>query len=144
MKEVNNHPVHILNKNGSFSPSAFIPFCSFGENLLLVGTKIDEIEFPICNIFVPKVLNNQLCYEADLAKSKENSNIVNQYEMGLVLIIDYNEDRQFILDPEKRKREGKKFHRQKTNLITGKARSPFTITFDTISKSHIHFEQIAL
>ena len=142
MKEVNNHPVHILNKNGSFSPSAFIPFCSFGENLLLVGTKIDEFDFPICNIFVPKVLNNQLCYEADLAKLKDNSNIVNQYEMGLVLIIDYNEDRQFILDFEKRK--GKQFHRQKTNLIMRKSRSPFTITFDTIRKSPIHFEQIAL
>ena len=142
MKEVNNHPVHILNKNGSFSPSAFIPFCSFGENLLLVGTKIDEFDFPICNIFVPKVLTNQLCYEADLAKLKDNSNIVNQYEMGLVLIIDYNEDRQFILDSEKRK--GKQFHRQKTNLIMRKSRSPFTITFDTIRKSPIHFEQIAL
>lgn len=142
MKEVNNHPVHILNKNGNFSPSAFIPFCSFGENLLLVGTKIDEFDFPICNIFVPKVLNNQLCYEADLAKLKDNSDLVNQYEMGLVLIIDFNEDRQFILDS--RKRKGKQYYRHKPNLIMRKRKSTFTITFDTISKSPIHFQQIAL
>ena len=31
LQTVNNHPVHILNNEGDFSPSSFIPFCIFGE-----------------------------------------------------------------------------------------------------------------
>ena len=132
LQEVNNHPVHILNNNGSLSPSAFIPFCSFGENLLLVGTKIEEFDFPICNIFTPKVLNNQLCYETDLAKLKDTSNMIQQYEMGLVLILDYNENKQFNMDKHFRK---EKYRDKNVNLIE---RRPgyhlVTIYFDTISK----------
>ena len=135
LQEVNNHPVHILNKNGSLSPSSFIPFCSFGKNLLLVGTKIEEFDFPICNIFTPKVLNNQLCYETDLAKLKDTSNIVQQYEMGLVLILDYNEDKQFNLDKNYRK---EKYRNKTVNLIERRPGSHLvTIYFDTISKCYL-------
>ena len=128
LKVVNNHPVHILNSNGSFSPSAFIPFCSFGRNLLLVGTKIDEFDFPICNIFAPKILNNQLCYQADLSHLQDNTNGVEQYKMGLVLILDYNENRQFLMDSEKRKEITYK------NLITIDDEEKLNVYFDAISK----------
>ena len=30
LSKVSNHPVHMKDRNGSLSPSAFIPFCSFG------------------------------------------------------------------------------------------------------------------
>ena len=130
LKVVNNHPVHILNSNGSFSPSAFIPFCSFGRNLHLVGTKIDEFDFPICNIFTPKILNNHLCYEADLSELKDSTNLVEQYKMGLVLILDYNEDRQFLMGSEKRKEYTHK------NLITIDDEEKLKVYFDTISKRY--------
>ena len=52
-KKVSNHPVHILNSNGNFSPSAFIPFCSFGEDIL--GVKVKEFDIPVCSIFKPKL-----------------------------------------------------------------------------------------
>ena len=41
--KLSNHPVHILDKqSGNISPSAFIPFCEFGENMSSVGTQIKE------------------------------------------------------------------------------------------------------
>ena len=94
LQVVSTHPVHILNKEGGLSPSSFVPFCFFGKNLTLVGKKVDGFENPICNIFTPKNTNNQLCYEANLEKYKDNNNIEKQLTMGLTLILDYNEDRQ--------------------------------------------------
>ena len=38
--------------------------------------------------------NDQICYEVDLDEYKDNKKIKNQLKYGLVLILDYNEDRQ--------------------------------------------------
>ena len=72
LKKVSNHPVHILEHNGDYSPSAFIPFCSFGEEF--IGAKIDEFEIPVCNIFKAKNYLDQLCFEADLQELKDSNN----------------------------------------------------------------------
>ena len=95
LQTVNNHPVHILNNDGEFSPSSLIPFCSFGEELF--GNTIDAFDgIPVCNIFKPKNYLDQLCYETDLQelKDRNRSKIENQLEMGLTLVLDYNEERQ--------------------------------------------------
>ena len=94
MKTLSNHPVHILNTNGEFSPSSFIPFCSFGEKL--IGSKIKGFDMKVCNIFQPKLYYDQLCYETDLQelKDSDNVNFMNQLELGLTLVLDYNEERQ--------------------------------------------------
>ena len=127
--------MHILNNNGSFSPSAFIPFCLFGEDSLLVGKKISEFHFPICKIFVSKVLNNQLCYETDLGNLQDGS--MEQFKMGLVLILDLNENRQFILDYEKRK---EKYTHNTKNLLKRKpSYHLITIYFDTYSNKSLKF-----
>ena len=93
---VTNHPVHILNKDQGLSPSAFIPFCAFGDDLEIMGTKAEGFDTPVCNSFKARILNNQLCYEVDLEKFKSKENIISQLENGLNLILDYNEDKQFI------------------------------------------------
>ena len=90
-----NHPVHIQNTNGEFSRSAFIPFCSFGDNL--IGSKVVGFDMPICNIFKPKLYFDQLCYETDLQElrdSSSNEDFINQLELGLTLVLDFNEERQ--------------------------------------------------
>ena len=94
VQTVSNHPVHILDKNGNLSPSSLIPFCSFGDNLSLVGTKLDDFDFPVCTIFEPKVHYDQLCYQADLEKYRESNNLLRQIRMGFTFLIDYNEERQ--------------------------------------------------
>ena len=94
LQSVRNHPVHILNNEGEFSPSSFIPFCSFGQRF--IGDKVKEFEIPVCNIFKPKVLNDQLCYETNLQELKDSNKKIleEQLEIGLTLVLDYNEERQ--------------------------------------------------
>ena len=98
-----NHPVHILDDKNELSPSAFIPFCSFGENMESMGTYIEGFDVPVCNSFKAKVHNDQLCYEVDLEKFKNKENMVSQLGYGLIMILDYNEEKQFIGDYKKRK-----------------------------------------
>ena len=85
--------MHILNSEGDFSPSAFIPFCVFGNNK--IGQKIDDFEVPVCNIFVTKSWNDQVCYELDLNLLKDEADIYHQLKDGMLLILDFNEERQF-------------------------------------------------
>ena len=79
------------------SPSAFIPFCDFGGDMLSMGVKIEQFEFPVCNSFQPKVLNDQRCYEVDLNRYLNMENFVSQLKLGFNFIMDYNEIRQVTL-----------------------------------------------
>ena len=92
LQTVNNHPVHIQNNEGDFSPSSFIPFCSFGEKF--IGTNLSGFKLPLCNIFKPRNHLDQLCYETNLEDLKDSQKIEKQLEMGLTLVLDYNEERQ--------------------------------------------------
>ena len=94
LKKVSYHPVHIIEGNIGLSPSAFIPFCSFGDDMLLTGSVVDGFSIPVCNIFQAKVWNNQLCYEVDLQKLKDKHNLEDQLKKGLILLLDYNEELQ--------------------------------------------------
>ena len=92
LQTVSNHPVHILNKDGNFSPSSFIPFCSFGDEF--IGANIKQFPIPVCDIFKPKQYVDQLCYETNLQKLKSSTKLMNQLRMGLTLALDFNEERQ--------------------------------------------------
>ena len=106
LQTVSNHPVHILNDEGKFSPSSFIPFCYFGEEF--IGAKIQEFEIPVCNIFRPRIYLDQLCFETNLQDLKDSQKIGKQLEMGLTLVLDYNEERQNFNNILKKKFSGKK------------------------------------
>ena len=93
-----NHPVHIIAKDNHISPSAFLPFCEFGGNMSSMGVKIDQFDVPVCNSFQAKILNDQLCYEVDLSKYSNKSNIERELKLGFNFIMDYNEDRQISFD----------------------------------------------
>ena len=94
LQTVSNHPAHILNHEGNFSPSSFIPFCAFGEKF--IGSQIKDFDIPVCNIFKARNYFDQLCYETDLQDLKDINkvNLKNQLELGLTLVLDYNEERQ--------------------------------------------------
>ena len=94
LQTVTNHPVHILNDEGNFSPSSFVPFCSFGGEFL--GKKIDGFEIPVCDIFKPRNYLDQLCYETNLQGLKDSNSqkLAKQLKTGLTLVFDYNEERQ--------------------------------------------------
>ena len=68
---------------------------------MVLGEKIPQFPVPVCNIFRPKILNDQLCYELDITKflfKLKNSNVSyssSSLKAGLTLFIDNNEDRQY-------------------------------------------------
>ena len=93
LSRIANHPPHILTKDLELSPSAFIPFCEFGYNMSLMGINIEEFDIPVCNCFKEKVLYDQLCYEVDLEKFRDSTNLEDQLRIGFTLILDYNTDR---------------------------------------------------
>ena len=75
------------------NPSSFIPFCEFGGKIKSFGSKIDHFEYPVCNIFESKFLFDQLCYTTDLKKFLDMENLEEEFRIGLILLVDNNEDR---------------------------------------------------
>ena len=98
---VSNHPVHIIHADGKLSPSSFIPFCGYGSNISTLAVKIDQFDFPVCNSFRAKVLNDQLCYEVDVNELINRRILLKEIKMGLMFMIDHNEDRQVYNNEEK-------------------------------------------
>ena len=130
LRLVNNHPVHIFDESGFLSPTAFIPFCSIGGDMEIVGTTSEQFDVPVCNSFKPQIRNDQLCYQIDLEDYKNKTNIENQLKEGLLLILDYNKERQIIQNNSlKRKNENKK-----GLFLTSDELNSAKIHLDTISK----------
>ena len=127
LREVTNHPVHIKNGKGKLSPSSFIPFCSFGQNMSVMGTHIDNFDVPVCNCFESVIHNDQLCYQVDLEKFKEPDNIQKQLQYGLVLVLDENEDRQFITNKND-------LNDRQKDVFSSDQEDDFQIHLDTLSK----------
>ena len=75
-------------------PSAFIPFCSFGTDMKILGEYMDNLTFPVCNKFTPTILDGELCYELD-TKTATGREIrsANGQRGGLMLMLDYNVER---------------------------------------------------
>ena len=101
---ISNHPVHILNDSKGLSSSSFIPFCQFGKEMKLMGVKNEHFNVPICNSFKTYVLDDQLCYQVDLNQFKSKFSAINM-KLGLMMLVDNNENRQFTWNNEKRKHE---------------------------------------
>ena len=93
---LNNHPVHLVDETLELSPSALIPFCSFGNDIESMTMKIENFSLPVCNSFKAVVHKDQLCYQVDLEKFRSKDNLKEQILNGLVLILDNNEDRNML------------------------------------------------
>ena len=107
-----HHPVHILDAAGNKSPSAFIPFCQFGDSEIpLFGQNVEEFDIPVCKIFEMTVLEDQLCYKADIAEYLFNRTN-EDFKTGFTILIDNNQDRQII----SRKRKSYIVNKDKNNL----------------------------
>ena len=88
-----NHPVHISDKNLNLLPSAFIPFCSLGPDMEILGDKIDNFSHPVCKIFKSKIFQGQTCYQLDLQDVQQNASFAKGAENALTFLMDYNEDK---------------------------------------------------
>ena len=59
-----------------------------------MGRQVNGFRDPVCDGFQAKVRNGQLCYEVDLQKNKDEYKIQKQLKSGLILLFDYNVERQ--------------------------------------------------
>ena len=123
---MNNHPVHIIDEKRKFSPTAFIPFCSFGGDMTNMGTTSEQYDVPVCSSFKPKIRKNQLCYQIDLDHLKDTNNVDKQLKEGLVLVMDYNEERQLPQFVESKNAE-------KMGYLMSEDRNSVQIHLETIS-----------
>ena len=89
----NNHPVHIVRNDGTFSPSAFIPFCFFKTKMNAMGENIKQFSQPVCRSFRRKILKNQACYEVDVNQVKDETETAEIMNIGLGFLYDNNEER---------------------------------------------------
>ena len=87
---VSNHPLAMWGKDGKISPSALVPFCSFGSEM--IGAQMSNMTFPMCDVFEPTVYDGQLCYQADV-KKHPGQKVFEGKESGLMLLIDVNAER---------------------------------------------------
>ena len=93
MRELSFHPVLLKSKSNATLPSAFIPFCAYKTDLLMLGEHIEGIDFPVCNKFTPTVLDGQLCYTLDVNSALPDEDTLDGKEGGLTLFLDYNKER---------------------------------------------------
>ena len=85
-----SHPAHI--EDSRPSPSAFIPFCSLGGDLAVLGRKSPRFSVPVCAVFTEKIVGGQLCYEAQLGRYSRGAGWEETLQRGLSLVIDTNEE----------------------------------------------------
>ena len=95
LQNLNNHPLHIFDKDGTILPSAFIPFCQIGVVKNYIGKKYDLFDLPVCHAFERKQLSGQLCYEIDMEKNTNSSITTDDLRAGLTFFVDLNIERQF-------------------------------------------------
>ena len=89
VEELINHPAHISDRN---TISAFIPFCSFGFNVDLIGEKLSNFQVPVCSLFRKKIFSGQVCYEADLNQFKNKIDWKRALKKGFSFILDTNDE----------------------------------------------------
>ena len=59
----------------------------------LVGETDPNFSIPVCNKFKPRILEGQLCYYLDINEFKNKVDDKKLMSHGLVMMLDYNEDR---------------------------------------------------
>ena len=98
----------------------------------VVGVNLDQFDDPVCNSFKAKINNDQLCYEVDLNRFSNKSNIAEELESGFYFLMDYNEDRQVIIQSSSDRRV--KRHGMGANILESDRIQHAFISLDTIGK----------
>ena len=79
---------------GQLLPSALIPFCALNSDLAVLGRELDlteKLNLPVCDKFVPVVLEGQLCYSLNLDQITTNASREERTN-GLTMILDLGLD----------------------------------------------------
>ena len=81
------YPPHLTVSKGL---PALIPFCAYQGDMEFFGEYIDDLDFPVCNSFKPKILNGELCYALKFTSQSSESSLESKSGRGegLLLAID--------------------------------------------------------
>ena len=93
----------------------------------VVGAEINGFNVPVCNCFKAKVINDQLCYEVDLKKFERKENRENELKHGLILLLDFNAERQSF--------DGEMKTNDYTDFFLKEKKNSVQIHLDTICKN---------
>ena len=99
----------------------------------LLGRKAEGFHAPVCSAFTRKIVNNQLCYEVDLNRFRDQVDWKESLQSGLSLVIDTNDE----YDVKKLLTEDGNIKTVKDKLDTYQDRQlqgKFSIFLKTISK----------
>ena len=99
----------------------------------LLGRKADGFQDPVCSAFTRKIVNNQLCYEIDLNRFRDQVNWEESLQSGLSLVIDTNDEydvRKLLTEDGNIKTVEDKLDSYHNRQLQGK----FSILLKTISK----------
>ena len=99
----------------------------------IIGTRVEGFKDPVCNSFEATVHHDQLCYKIDLERFRNNKDIKDHLEDGLVMILDYNENRQFV----KEHNNGYNDVEKQRRIFIAEKKKAVSIHLDTISKVYI-------
>ena len=99
-----------------------------------MGMKINHFKVPVCNSFQAKIQNDQICYEVDLNKFSNKANIERELELGFNFLLDYNEDRQVVLDIESSVNVSTLHDSLARSIVESKKDQQAFIYLDTIGK----------
>ena len=58
----------------------------------LLGRRAEGFQAPVCSAFTRKIINNQLCYEVDLNRFRDQVDWKESLQSGLFLAIDTNDE----------------------------------------------------
>ena len=135
--EMSLHPVHIINDRGKIQPTAFIPFCSFGGNMDIMGQKVEGFSMPVCRAFKPSLFRGKKCYALDINEklSSQNIKLSSSSSHGLTFLVDNNLERHF-----------GSVNSKETDFLTnfrsfgkaGQEGQEFTIYLDTLEPFELH------
>ena len=95
-----------------------------------MGIRIEQFKHPVCNSFQPIIRNDQLCYQVDLNRFRNEAKVEQQLKKGLVLLLDFNEDRQLKVDSHLMSNMSNK----KKSVFTSDAENSVQIHLETISE----------
>ena len=126
LQRMTNHPVHLIDDDGNFNPTALVPFCSISNNFSVMGVTIDQIDVPVCSSFRPKIVKDQLCYTVDLDKIKQKNKFIEK--LFFTFYIDYNEDREFSISYDS-KDYSKNYNEAKNGIIVETIGKIFIFTY---------------
>ena len=105
----------------------------------IFGEEFSDFHVPVCRLFREKIVNGQVCYEADLNQYRDRVNWKEALSSGLTLIIDTNDEYDVKNILEKKELGEKNVVKSIDAFTDEKEDNSFTLMLKTISKKSPYF-----